>query len=72
MTYLTGEQTDKLTGQLTRAIDDIEFAVGDQIFHSPVDRVDSYEQIGMMTRDSGFRILLEDGTEMNVTVQAFK
>ena len=67
MTYLTREQTDKVARQLSKAIDE-----GVGIFDSCIDYVEFYEEVFSESQDAGFIITLEDGTKINVTVQALK
>jgi hypothetical protein len=50
----------------------IEGDEDDYLIFDGIDHIDNYERKGILTQDKGLVITLEDGSEINITIQAYK
>lgn len=51
---------------------EIEGDEDDDLIFEGIDDVDNYERKGILTKDKGIIVKLEDGSEINITIQAYK
>ena len=51
---------------------EIEGDEDDDLIFEGIDDVDNYERKGILTKDRGIIVKLEDGSEINITIQAYK
>lgn len=51
---------------------EIEGDEDDDLIFEGIDDVDNYERKGILTKDRGLIVRLEDDSEINITIQAYK
>lgn len=69
--YLAREWEEMLMDAI-KLNSEIEGDEDDDLIFEGIDDVDNYERKGILTKDRGIIVKLEDGSEINITIQAYK